>query len=128
VSFKLLDSNFIQQKLTRGSRGAATKEFARAGLAEMKIELREVIKETPIDEGDLRESEHVTEPEVRGTQISISIVAGGPLAPHAYIVHEDPEAFHDEGDWKYIERPLLQAASYLGSRIAKRIDLNKVLG
>jgi hypothetical protein len=54
-------------------------------------------------------------------------VAGGPAAPYAIFVHEDPDAIHKVGQWKYIESVVKESVPYMAVRIARRIDLNKAL-
>jgi hypothetical protein len=126
--FVLTDAREMEKKLVRSAKGQATKEFARAAYQVLQYEeLPEIKKETPVDKGPLRASEKVTEPEVSGFRIRVGVVAGGPAAPYAYHVHEDPVALHPVGGWKFIERPLMEAAPHLGARIARRIDLNKVV-
>jgi hypothetical protein len=95
--------------------------------AEMKIELREVVRRTPEDTGDLRNTERVEGPERDGNRIIASIVAGGGTVDYALIVHEDLEAFHRIGQAKYIESVLNESKRSMPARIAKRIDLKKVV-
>lgn len=128
MKLKLLGANEIAGKLVRGAKGQARAEFASAAFEEFdQVELPNVIAETPVRTGALRSTERVVGPEIRGNQIGVSIVAGGSVAPWAYWVHEDPDAFHPIGDWKFIERPLTEAAPHLAARIGRRIDLNKVV-
>lgn len=102
-------------------------EFGRALYQEAQIEATECKKVTPVDTGALRASITVEGPVREGRRIYCTISAGGPSAPYAFYVHEDLEAFHKQGEAKYIERPLQESAPYMPDRIAKRIDLNKAL-
>lgn len=102
-------------------------EFARALYQEAQIELTEIKNRTPVDTGALRASERVEGPFREGRRIWVNIVAGGASVTYAFIVHEDLEAFHKQGQAKYIEQPLSESAPYLAERVAKRIDLNKAL-
>lgn len=99
--------------------------FAQALYQEAQVELKEIKKLTPVDTGALRASERVEGPTREGRRIYVTIVAGGPSAPYAFIVHEDLEAFHKYGQAKYIEQPLSEALPYFPARIAKRIDMNE---
>jgi hypothetical protein len=54
-------------------------------------------------------------------------VAGGGTVDYALIVHEDLEAFHRVGQAKYIESVLNESKRSMPARIAKRIDLKKVV-
>jgi hypothetical protein len=95
----------------------------RALYQEMGVELREVIKRTPKDTGDLRSTEHLLGPTKEGNSIVVLIVAGGPEAPYAMIVHEDLEAFHSVGQAKYLESVLLESRSFMGARVARRLNI-----
>jgi hypothetical protein len=102
-------------------------EFARAIYQEAQIEATECKRRTPVDTGALRASIVVEDPKREGRKISVAIVAGGPSVDYALKVHEDLEAFHSNGEAKFIERPLRESAPHMASRIAARIDLNKAL-
>lgn len=105
----------------------APDEFARALYQEGQIEVKEIKRRTPVDTGALRASISLTQPIRQGRRIWVEVEAGGASAPYAFIVHEDLEAFHGNGEAKFIERPLAESAPYLAERIAKRIDLNRAL-
>lgn len=105
--------------------GNFRKQVDRALYQETQIELKEVKKRTPVEFGELRASEHVEGPTRQGGSVWTNIVAGGPSAPYAIYVHEDPDAFHEVGQWKYIESVLLESRPFMAARVAKRIDLNK---
>jgi len=94
---------------------------------EAQIEVKEIKQRTPVDTGALRASITLEGPVRNGRRIYVTVVAGGPSVPYAFVVHEDLEAFHKYGEAKYIERPLRESAPYLADRIAARIDLNKAL-
>lgn len=95
---------------------------AKAQYIETQVELKEVIRRTPVDKGPLRASEHVVGPRrERGRRIVTEIVAGGPAAPYAIYVHEDPDALHPVGQWKFIESVLLESRPFMAERIAKRV-------
>lgn len=96
---------------------------ARALMFETEIETTEVRRRTPIDLGALVGSVHAEGPFREGRRIYAMIVAGGPAAAYAAIVHEDPDAFHEVGQWKYIESVILESRAYFAERIAKRAQL-----
>ena len=56
--------------------------------------LKETLRITPVDTGNLRASGHVTNPVVNGTVVSTEIVFGGDSAPYAFIVHERLDVYH----------------------------------
>ena len=121
--------------------------------AEAEIEMTEAKKRTPVDTGALRGSGHVTGPHVAvvsgtpsgrnlmgqfqsagarsfgGQQVvSVTMAFGGPAAPYATKVHEDLEAFHRNGQAKFLESVLLESAPYLAQRVARRIRLGQASG
>ena len=80
----------------------------------------------PVDVGTLKGSLQASEPLVAGTKITVVASAGGPAAPYALAVHENPRSgqtgglspsgkpyqhWARTGEWKYLERPALAAAS-----------------
>lgn len=106
---------------------------------EAQIEVTEMKKRTPVDTrpnasyphqraphpGQLRRSIHTEHPERRGKTISITI-STGKEAPYAVFVHEDPDAFHPVGQWKFMESVLRESRPHMASRIAARVNFNKV--
>ncbi len=79
----------------------------------------------PVDTGNLKSSIRASEPVVQGTSVSVTVSAGGPAAPYALSVHENPRAgktgglspqgrkykhWAKVGQWKYLETPALMAA------------------
>jgi hypothetical protein len=93
---------------------------AAAARIELETEATECKRRCPVLTGNLRSTIHVEGPEREGNHLSISIVAGGPAAPYAVAVHEDLEAFHPNGEAKFIEGPLRESGPYLPERIARR--------
>lgn len=73
----------------------------------------------PVDTGALRSTIHVEIEE--GDTASASVVAGGPAAPYAAIVHEDMLARHTVGGPKYIERPVLEVMPSIAPAIRRAI-------
>lgn len=88
---------------------------------EVEIDLTEVKRRTPVDTGDLRNSEHVEGPTYKGKNVTCTMVAGGITAEYAGYVHEDLEAFHKVGQAKYMESVMNESAPYIGARIAVRL-------
>ena len=75
----------------------------------------------PVDTGVLRASGHVSMPDVSGDDVSVTLSYGGPASDYAVVQHERLDYKHSVGGPKYLERPLLEAASGMGERIAKKI-------
>lgn len=106
--------------------------IARAMYEEMSIDVTEMKKRTPVDTtpnaphpGNLRNSIHLEGPEKQGRMLII-IVATGTQAPYAIFVHENPDAFHPVGEWKFMESVLNESRPHMGSRIARRAHFNNV--
>lgn len=93
---------------------------------EASVEAKEAKRRTPVDRGTLRGTIHVTPP-VLGTNIYVMIVAGGPSAPYAVYVHEDLDAFHKVGQAKFLESVILESRPFMAQRIARRLELRKLL-
>ncbi len=73
----------------------------------------------PVDTGALRSTIHVEMDQ--GATVSAAVVAGGPAAPYAVVVHEDLTARHTVGGPKYIERPMLEVLPSIAGAILKAI-------
>lgn len=98
---------------------------------EAEIEVTEMKRRCPVDTrpnaphpGNLRNSIHVEDWEKRGKNISV-IYATGAQAPYAVYVHEDPDAFHPVGEWKFMESVIKESRRYMAARIATRIHMGK---
>ena len=94
---------------------------------ETEVEVKEVKRRTPVDTGMLRGTVHQVGPTRRGRMISTLIAAGGPAAPYAIYVHEDLDAQHKVGQAKYIESVIMESRPYLAARVARRIELNRLI-
>ena len=105
---------------------------ARAIYQEAEIEATEMKKRTPVDTrpnaphpGNLRRSIHVERPNTRGRTISVTIATGAE-APYAVYVHENPDAIHPIGQWKFMESVLNESRPYMAARIARRVHFNRM--
>lgn len=81
----------------------------------------------PRDTGVLAGSGTVGFPDVRGSRITVQLGYGGAASAYALYIHEGQESWN----WnvpgtgpKYLERPVLQAASGMARRLADRIERN----
>jgi len=101
-------------------------EFGRALMIETKVEAKECAKRAPKDSGDLREDIHAEGPERVGNRIKSYVRTSEKTAHYALIQHEDLELYHDDGEAKFIERPLTESAPYMAERIAAHINLDRV--
>lgn len=100
----------------------------RAAYGEAQVEVTEIKRRTPVDitedaphPGQLRNSIHAEEPVREGKKIIITI-ATGQEAPYGIYVHENPDAFHPVGQWKFIESVLNESRPYMAQRIASRAE------
>lgn len=103
-------------------------EVARALYAEAQVEMTEAKRRTPVDTGALRSTGHVDAPDVGiGGDVSVTLGFGGPAAPYAVKVHEDLDAYHKVGQSKFLESTIMESRPYMASRIARRIQLERML-
>jgi len=136
ASVRLLGANEMIKKLR-----AIAKQYpdvvAAALYREAQIEVTEMKKRTPVDTrpnqyyggraphpGQLRNSIHVEVPERRWRTISVTIATGAHV-PYAIFVHEDPDAIHPVGEWKFMESVLRESQSSMAGRIARRVHLSQ---
>lgn len=103
----------------------------RALYQEAQIEATEMKRRTPVDTrenaphpGNLRNSIHVEQPEQSGRNISVTIATGA-QAPYAIYVHENPDAIHPVGEWKFMESVLNESRPFMAARLARHLDLDK---
>lgn len=105
---------------------ASNQELAAAVYEEALLVEQESRRRTPVDTGALRASHVTTIPEINKDEIRVEISVGGPAAPYAVAVHEKVEVRHPVGQAKFLESAVLEAAREFPTRVAVRIDLNKV--
>lgn len=81
----------------------------------------------PVDSGDLKNSADVVGINVEKTTGRIDVIFGygGLAASYALLQHETPpQIFHHDPptQWKYLERPVWEAAEGMGARLAAKIS------
>jgi hypothetical protein len=121
IEFDIAGADKVRANLARLS----TKLSDVAGRAlreEAEIEMTEAKERTPVDTGALRASGRVLGPTVGGEDIEVQLVFGNASVDYALHVHENPDALHPVGQWKYLESTLVESASDLPDRIGRRID------
>lgn len=121
-----LDSEKVRARLERLAKRFPD-EAARALYQEAEVEMTEAKRRTPVDTGALRGSGHVERPDVGLSNISVALQFGGPAAPYALKVHEDLDAFHRVGQAKFLESTLMESRPYMAARIARRLQLDRML-
>src|SRR5690606_17248765 len=88
------------------------------------IEMTESKKRVPVEFGNLRASGFVQQPRREdGRRIFVELVYG---TDYAVYVHEDPDAFHKVGQWKYLESVLNESAPFMGQRLANRLQIGQM--
>lgn len=104
----------------------AVKELGRAlnveGERIMTVSKRDFV---PVDQGTLRASGHVRAPHIRGTRAEVTLGYGGAASAYALVQHERLDFAHTVGTAKYLERPVNDAATDFGRRVAKHLELFK---
>lgn len=65
--------------------------------------MRDSVKRTPTQTGELKESAYVTAPQMSSTRQAVEVGYG---SHHAVQVHEETEASHDDGEAKFLQRAL----------------------
>lgn len=104
-----------------------------AGLyQEGQIEMTEAKRRTPVDTtegaphpGQLRNSGQVLDPVQEGKRISVTLAFGGGAVDYAIHVHENPDALHPVGQWKYLESTLNESRSNMAARVGARVRLDR---
>jgi hypothetical protein len=100
--------------LSRGSREAAIEGVDIFGNTEMN----EMQARVPVKTGELKSSGYVDRPVVRGTHITQEM---GFTAEHAMVVHEDLEAFHYNGEAKFMESVHNESEPYFATRVGNYV-------
>jgi len=95
-----------------------------AGMKEMEVEKKEIQARTPVRFGVLRDSIEVKAPEMKTGRVVITV---GTDVEYAVFVHENLEAYHEIGEAKFIESVLDESEPHMAERIAKHIDLKKMV-
>ena len=77
----------------------------------------------PVVSGNLRASGHVQLPKITSKGASVELGYGGPAAPYALSVHENPNTGKTAtgsqvGEWKYLESPFKRHLTGMDKRIA----------
>lgn len=91
----------------------------------------------PVETGTLKSSGFVGPPDIRGGNVTVSLGYGGPAAPYALAVHENPRAgktggvspsgkkykrWSTVGGWKYLETPLNENLGNVVSKLKRDLD------
>jgi hypothetical protein len=77
----------------------------------------------PVEFGALRKSGRVTKESTSKTQFRYRVDYGGPTAPYALIVHENPDAYHAPPTcYKYLERASRELKGTIAALIKRRLQ------
>ncbi len=83
--------------------------------------LTEMKQRTPVDEGTLKGTLHVTRPRRTFSGQEVGWAAGGPSAPYAAVQHEDTTLRHTTGQAKFIESVVFEQSTAMVAEIAAGI-------
>lgn len=93
--------------------------------------MTEAKRRTPVDTrpnaphpGQLRDSGEVHEPEQKGNTVSVTLSFD---TDYAIYVHENPDAEHPVGQWKFLQSVLEESAPYMAERYARRMDIRTLV-
>lgn len=89
---------------------------------EMKIEAKASQARTPYLTHALQLTHTVEKPVKANRTTYVSITVGGVEAPYAVYVHEDPDAVHPHGEYKFLEKTLRESRPFMGERVARRLQ------
>lgn len=119
-----------------GLSGKVGHAVARALSGEAEDIMAESKERVPVDLGTLRASGHVQAPQVSGSMVSVTLGYGGPAAPYALAVHENPRSgktggvspsgrkyktWAKVGGYKFLESAADEAARGIGERVAAEV-------
>lgn len=98
---------------------------------EAQIEVTEMKRRCPVDTtedaphpGLLRAGIHAELPVRSGREISVT-VATSVQTPYDIYVHENPDAIHPIGQWRFMASVIEESRSHMASRIARRVQLSQ---
>jgi len=111
----------LRRTLNRMS-GEAPRALGMAIFAEAHEIMGDSKRLVPVDTGTLQGSGIVGLPDVGMTGASVEFGYGSAAVPYAVPVHERSDLTHTNGTYKFLERPVLEAASGMGGRLAARIQ------
>lgn len=136
ITVQVTNAEEVRRRLlAMGGESAVEAGVVLYGLGE---EIMAAAKElVPVMDGPLRASGHVEPPVVAGTNVVVTAGFGGPAAPYALSVHENPRAgktggispsgrrykkWAMVGQWKYLETPFKAIAPRAGERLRAALD------
>lgn len=121
VSLTITGTEQLRETLARIATNA--RPLVAQALYQEAEDIMATAKETyvPVDQGILRASGFVKPPTVDKDAISVTLGFGGAAKAYAIIQHERLDFKHRVGGAKYLERPILAAASHLLAHLADRI-------
>ena len=103
---------------------------------EAQIEMTESKRRCPVSPlpapagvvpGTLRNSGQVGRPARQGNNISVTLAYGGAAEDYAIVQHENLDFHHTTGQAKFLESVLNESRPYMAGRIARRVDLNRMV-
>jgi len=119
----------LKAKLASIAGDKGMRKEARGAALEVAATLVEQMKaRTPVKTGKLRDSERLkVMVSSKKEDIRISLLAGGPDAPYAALIHNDTKLRHPNGGQsKFMESVILEAVPTAARDLAEKIDLRRV--
>lgn len=120
MNFKMTGRDQVLGTLRTQGRGKVS-EVKRGAEIEMDVELQESNRRCPKKTGALVATGTRHPATVSGNVITVPITYGGGDVDYAIYVHEDPEAHHPNGQFKFLESTLRESAPYMAERIALHV-------
>lgn len=102
--------------------GDGPKAISAALFKEAEVIANEARRLVPVDTGALRSTIHVEGPKETAAGAEVEIIAGGPAAGYAVYVHEDPTKHHPNGEYKFIEKPVLAEVQNIAAAIREEVS------
>lgn len=139
LSFELKGSEELKRKL-RGMGPAMIRVAARSLYRSAEAVMSDSKEHyVPVDTGTLRSTGRVDPPETSSRNVKVILGFGGPSAPYALAVHENPRSgktggqspsgrpykhYAQTGQWKYLQTPIEQALPDIARQL--KLDLDRV--
>ena len=106
-------------------------------VTELEVERAESDRKIPVDTGAAKSTSEVVGPVIVDGMVSASIVYGAdpsiknpktgtPVADYIIPLHENLDAYHPNGEAKFLESTLKESERHLGPRVARRAQVDKI--
>lgn len=110
--------------------------LGRVTVEELEVEKAESQRRIPVDTGTAQDTAEVVGPVITPGRIEAAVAygrdptvmnpKGGAVSDYIIPLHEDLDAYHPNGEAKFLESVMNEAEPYLLPRIARRAGVDKV--